>query len=265
MLVVPAPYYLLRRRELSRSAARAPVAVAASCPPHEPESPPPASTPVPSSPRSAPPRFFGASTPVAKALVVDVHPVVLAALLYLGSGSGSSRSGRPRGCGRAAPALRRATGRGSRAPILFGGVLGPIALMLGLVSASGASASLLLNLEAVLTALIAWVVFRENADRRIVLGMALDRGRRRGARVARPTRPARTTRSARRSSRPRACAGRRQQSHAQGLGRGRDVHRGRQGTRRGGGQPRDWLASAASSRLRRPRPPRSRSVSSATA
>jgi drug/metabolite transporter (DMT)-like permease len=43
--------------------------------------------------------------------------------------------------------------------------------MFGLSQTSGATASLLLNLEAVLTALIAWVVFRENADRRIVLGM----------------------------------------------------------------------------------------------
>jgi drug/metabolite transporter (DMT)-like permease len=45
--------------------------------------------------------------------------------------------------------------------------------MTGLARTSGASASLLLNLEAVLTALIAWVVFRENADRRIVLGRVL--------------------------------------------------------------------------------------------
>ena len=43
--------------------------------------------------------------------------------------------------------------------------------MYGLVSTSGATASLLLNLEAVLTAVIAWLVFKENADRRIVLGM----------------------------------------------------------------------------------------------
>jgi drug/metabolite transporter (DMT)-like permease len=55
--------------------------------------------------------------------------------------------------------------------MLFGGVLGPVALLYGLVHSSAATASLLLNLEAVLTALLAWVVFKENADRRIVLGM----------------------------------------------------------------------------------------------
>src|SRR5207253_53561 len=53
----------------------------------------------------------------------------------------------------------------------FGGVLGPIALMFGSSRASASSASLILNLKAVLTALLAWVVFKENADRRIVAGM----------------------------------------------------------------------------------------------
>ena len=43
--------------------------------------------------------------------------------------------------------------------------------MFGLTRTAGATASLMLNLESVLTALIAWLVFRENADRRIVLGM----------------------------------------------------------------------------------------------
>jgi drug/metabolite transporter (DMT)-like permease len=117
--------------------------------------------------------LFGASTPVAKALVADVHPVVLAGLLYLGSGIGllalRARAWlRPGGIG-----LTRSDWPWLAAAIVFGGVLGPVLLMLGLVRTSAASASLLLNLEAVLTALLAWIVVRENADRRIVLGMAL--------------------------------------------------------------------------------------------
>jgi drug/metabolite transporter (DMT)-like permease len=44
--------------------------------------------------------------------------------------------------------------------------------MYGLAQTSGATASLLLNLEAVLTALLAWFLFKENFDRRIALGMA---------------------------------------------------------------------------------------------
>lgn len=50
-------------------------------------------------------------------------------------------------------------------------MLGPALLMWGLTETSGATASLLLNVEGVLTAVIAWVVFKENADRHIVLGM----------------------------------------------------------------------------------------------
>ena len=57
--------------------------------------------------------------------------------------------------------------------IVAGGVLGSTLLMYGLTRTTAADASLLLNLEAVLTALLAWVVFRENADRRILLGVAL--------------------------------------------------------------------------------------------
>src|SRR4051812_24955244 len=56
--------------------------------------------------------------------------------------------------------------------VAAGGVIGPVLLMVGLASTSAASASLLLNLEGVFTALLAWVVFRENVDRRIALGMA---------------------------------------------------------------------------------------------
>jgi drug/metabolite transporter (DMT)-like permease len=55
----------------------------------------------------------------------------------------------------------------------FGGVLGPVLLMLGLAHTSAATASLFLNLESVLTAVLAWLVFKESTDRRIVLGMVL--------------------------------------------------------------------------------------------
>lgn len=56
---------------------------------------------------------------------------------------------------------------------LAGGVIGPVLLMPGLVHISASSASLLLNLEGVFTALLAWSVFRENFNRRIALGMPI--------------------------------------------------------------------------------------------
>ena len=117
--------------------------------------------------------FFGASTPFAKALLGATSPILLAGLLYLGSGTGlwCIRVLRHRGL---APAgMARDEWRWFAGAILSGGVLGPILLMFGLMHTSAADASLLLNLEAVLTALLAWIVFAENTDRRIVLGMAL--------------------------------------------------------------------------------------------
>lgn len=115
--------------------------------------------------------LFGASTPIAKSLGLGITPVLLAGLLYLGSGLGLTcarflrdRTWKPTG-------LTKAEWPWLMGAIAFGGVLGPVALMFGLTRTSGATASLMLNLESVLTALIAWFVFRENADRRIVLGM----------------------------------------------------------------------------------------------
>jgi drug/metabolite transporter (DMT)-like permease len=121
---------------------------------------------------------FGASTPFSKLLVGQVEPVALAGLLYLGSGLGlgawfvvrmlASRNG-PAADSR----LRAADMRWLAGAILFGGIVGPVLLMAGLTSISGSDASLLLNMEGVLTSLLAWFVFKENFDRRIVIGMLL--------------------------------------------------------------------------------------------
>ena len=56
--------------------------------------------------------------------------------------------------------------------VVFGGALGPALLMWGLTRTTGSAASLLLTLEGVFTALIAWTVFREPFNRRIGWGMA---------------------------------------------------------------------------------------------
>ena len=117
--------------------------------------------------------LFGLSTPFAKLLLRDTAPQLLAGLLYLGSGFGLLvvwlvRRGRTP---REAPLTRRDV-RWLAAAIAAGGVIAPLLLMLGLVRTPASSASLLLNLEGVLTALIAWFVFRESVDRRIALGMA---------------------------------------------------------------------------------------------
>jgi drug/metabolite transporter (DMT)-like permease len=56
--------------------------------------------------------------------------------------------------------------------ILCGGIIGPIALLLGLQRMSGSAASLLLNLEGLMTALIAVLIFGEPAGRRLWLALA---------------------------------------------------------------------------------------------
>jgi len=119
--------------------------------------------------------LFGASTPIAKALVGEMAPLLLAGLLYAGSGVGLLVVLAARQL--IEPDRRVALPAGAEwlwlaAAILFGGIAAPIALMYGLVSTPASSASLLLNLEAVFTAILAWFVFRENFDRRIALGMA---------------------------------------------------------------------------------------------
>lgn len=88
----------------------------------------------------------------------------LAGLLYLGAGSGLAVIywGRPL-VGLPSPKAKL-QGRDwpwLAAAALFGGLLGPLLLMLGLSQTSGASGSPLLNLKGLATMAIAWVVFRE--------------------------------------------------------------------------------------------------------
>ena len=118
--------------------------------------------------------LFGASTPFAKLLVKHTDPVLLAGLLYLGSGVGLAGWwvwSRGRGKSSERP-LRRADLPWLAGAVAAGGVVGPVLLMFGLTVTPASTTSLLLNLEGVLTAVLAWVVFRENFDRRIALGMA---------------------------------------------------------------------------------------------
>jgi drug/metabolite transporter (DMT)-like permease len=119
--------------------------------------------------------FFGLSTPLAKMLLDGVSPWLLAGLLYLGSGLGLSiliAVRKATGAGQGEAGLSRADLPWLAGTILFGGILGPVLLMQGLALTDAASASLLLNLEAVFTLVIAWVVFREHVDRRLFAGAA---------------------------------------------------------------------------------------------
>jgi drug/metabolite transporter (DMT)-like permease len=117
--------------------------------------------------------LFGASAPLSKVLLGNIDPILLAALLYLGSGSGLllfKLSRRLSGLGDGEPLKRRDTPwlAGS---VLAGGVAAPIMLMLGLSSTPAATASLLLNFECVATTLLAAFLFQEYIGKRIWLAI----------------------------------------------------------------------------------------------
>jgi drug/metabolite transporter (DMT)-like permease len=106
---------------------------------------------------------------MAKLLLGDASPWLLAGLLYCGSGLGLwtfrlvTRKERVR--------LQRSDVAPLVGAVVAGGIVAPVLLMVGLSAMPASGASLLLNAEAVFTAVLAWVVFREHVDRRILLGM----------------------------------------------------------------------------------------------
>ena len=117
--------------------------------------------------------LFGAATPVSKLLLASVEPQMLAGLLYLGAGLGLAvvhlaRSAIGLSVPEAPPRRHDLPWLG--AIVIFGGILGPLLLMLGLGKTLASSGSLMLNLESLATMGIAWLVFRENVDRRLLLG-----------------------------------------------------------------------------------------------
>ena len=118
--------------------------------------------------------LFGASMPFSKLLLGGMTPQWLAGLLYLGSGVGLGAWMLLRRTVWSAPreaGLKRADLPWLGGAILAGGVAAPVMLVTGLLATPASSASLLLNLEGVFTALLAWFVFRENFDRRVFAGM----------------------------------------------------------------------------------------------
>ena len=118
--------------------------------------------------------LFGVSTPFAKILLGDLPPLMLAGLLYAGSGVGLLGTLLVRSrVGRQSPPLARRDVPWLAGAILLGGVVAPVSLMTGLQATPSSTAALLLNLEGLFTSLIAWFVFKENFDRRVAVGMAL--------------------------------------------------------------------------------------------
>ena len=122
--------------------------------------------------------LFGASPPLAKMLVRELPPVALAGFLYIGAFLGLSvyslgsfilLKGSQAG---SAILAKRDYPWGLAGAILSGGIVAPISLLFGLERVSGVAGSLLLNLEGVLTALIAVFLFGESAGKRLWWALA---------------------------------------------------------------------------------------------
>ena len=121
--------------------------------------------------------LFGASAPVAKLLLVDIAPISLAALLYLGSAIGVAgvlifqRTRRRSSAGEAQ--IKRPDLVWLAGAILAGGIAAPVILLFSLRATPAATASLLLNFESVATTLIAALAFKESISRRAWWAIAL--------------------------------------------------------------------------------------------
>ena len=114
--------------------------------------------------------LFGLSTPLIQRFGAGLGAFTTAALLYAGAALVGLLSLRG--------SAREAQVRASDAPRLlamaaFGAALGPVALAWGLQRTSGASASLLLSLEAVFTAVLAWIWYKESMGKRVWLAVLL--------------------------------------------------------------------------------------------
>lgn len=117
--------------------------------------------------------LFGVSAPFSKMLLASIDPLMLASLLYLGAGMGLAAYhvfSKARGTAEREAPLLKADLPWLAAAVAAGGIIAPVLLMFGLSLTDAASGSLLLNLESLATMGIAWLVFRENVDRRLLIG-----------------------------------------------------------------------------------------------
>jgi drug/metabolite transporter (DMT)-like permease len=114
--------------------------------------------------------LFGVSTPLVQKFGAGLGAFSTAALLYAGAATVGllSRQRIEREA-----RLQRGDLQRLLAMAAFGAVIGPVALAWGLQNTSGTSASLMLTLEALFTAVLAWRLYRETMDGRVWMAMAL--------------------------------------------------------------------------------------------
>ena len=114
--------------------------------------------------------LFGLSPAFCKILLGEnVGALALASLLYLGAGLGTL----PFSFRKASVSPKPSETRRLALAVLFGGVLGPICLMIGLQQSDAGSVALLLNFESVATVLLGWLFFKEHVSRSVFIASLL--------------------------------------------------------------------------------------------
>jgi drug/metabolite transporter (DMT)-like permease len=107
--------------------------------------------------------LFGVSTPLSKALLPEISPVMLAGLLYLGAAVGLTAVSQVRK--RPWPAFTKPDALRLACIAAVGGLVAPVLLLFGLTRVSGIAGSLLMNLESVFTITLATWLFGERLRR----------------------------------------------------------------------------------------------------
>jgi drug/metabolite transporter (DMT)-like permease len=114
--------------------------------------------------------LFGVATPFSKLLLRELNTFQLAGLLYLGAAAGLFPimvvKHRITGYRINGANVFRVSGT-----IVFGGILGPVFLLLGLRLADASSTALWLNLELAATAVLGWLFFKDHLDMHGWLGV----------------------------------------------------------------------------------------------
>jgi len=119
--------------------------------------------------------LFGISPALCKLVIGKMSPVLLAGLLYLGSGIGLSFVlARQRiDIFKEARSISRLHRFKLLGAVLAGGVIAPLCLVFGIKYGRASEVALLLNLETVATTIIAWWIFKEQVSRHVWAGKVL--------------------------------------------------------------------------------------------
>ncbi|MFT4907148.1 MAG: drug/metabolite transporter (DMT)-like permease [Oleispira sp.] len=117
--------------------------------------------------------LFGAATPASKWLLLDLTPIQLAGLLYLGAAIAVMSASFRKGSSSLPSINDRPNQLRLVGAILFGGIFGPVLLMLGLSLAQAGAVSLWLNLELAATAIIGVLFFRDHLSMSAWVGVVI--------------------------------------------------------------------------------------------